>query len=155
MATDNWIKDLREGLWAALDADPEFRRLTRAGTRYEFDRGLLKRLELEAGMCPVVSLAPQAATLNPIEERQDADETVTFNAQLATAGQDVGACEELLLAFADALENDVTRLSAQRSNRLVRINFEGIEFSLWPSKEAARPLWVCEYRLVAIYEPSS
>ena len=155
MATDNWIGTLRDALWQALDADPEFRRLSRAGTRFNFDRGLLKRIEIEPAMCPIVAIAPQTATLNPIEERQDSDETVTFNVQLATAGQEVGDCETLLLAFAAALQADVSTLNALRSNRLVRINFEGIDFSLWPDKESSRPIWICEFRLVSIFEPSA
>ena len=77
------------------------------------------------------------------------------NVQLVTAGQELAECEELLLAFRAALAADTTRLHAVYSDRLVRIRLEDQTFELWPTKDAARPLWNCELTLKCEFEPSS
>lgn len=157
MAVDNWLKELRDALWAALDADDDFVRLSRNGSRIDFATGLLTRLEVEPARCPLVVMGAGNVDLPPVEYRQ-VDEPMTVyrvNVQLVTAGQELAECEELLLAFRAALAADTTRLHAVYSDRLIRIRIEDQTFELWPTKDAARPLWNCELTLKCEFEPSS
>jgi hypothetical protein len=157
MPIDNWMEATRDALWDALSADPDFDALTQGGTRFKFSKGILSRIEIEPAWCPIVSLGAASADLPPVESPQ-MEEPPTFfriNAQLVTAGPELAACEELLLALHAALLADWTRLAALYSDRLVRIRMEDVTFELWPTKDAARPLWNCELVLKCEFEPSA
>ena len=157
MAVDNWLKETRDALWAALDTDDDFMRLAQHGSRIDFAQGLLTRLEVEPARCPLVVMGAGEVDLPPVESPQ-VEEPVTvyrLNVQLVTAGQELAECEELLLAFRAALLADWTRLAACCSDRLVRIRIEDQSFELWPREEQpARPLWNCELVLKCEFEPS-
>jgi len=157
MSIDNWLREMRDALWAALDADDDFMRLTRQGSRIDFAQGLLQRLEIEPARCPLVAMGAGEVDLPPVETPQMEEPRTIYrvSVQLVTAGQDLAECEELLLALRAALLADWTRLAAVYSDRLVRIRLEDQTFELWPREEQpARPLWNCELVLVCEFEPS-
>lgn len=134
----NLFTDGRLALIGALQADPAIAGLVK--TWFDFGPGLRRRPNVEPAACPALSVAPEEAAEAYVAnvERQIPQ---TLRIEVAAAGQDVAACEELaalVLERVHASNQDCLGLAAQG---LTGLRVRAITWAALPKEQAAQVVW--------------
>jgi len=141
--------DTFDQIWAALDADATVTSLMSGGTKYRWTGGLLRRLEIEPVMCPVLSLGPSGNFSLPFDHHLG-EPTLPLLCEIATRGQD---CRDGLALMAAVVRCLIAGVAADRFGQddLDRVEFSGANMNLHPGRDAANPLWVASFTVTCFY----
>jgi len=151
MAAENWQLETRNAYWAALHADADWTALAQGGTEFSFAAAeLLKKLEFEPRMCPIIAIGPASAELPPISGKTLAGDDDTYRVRVELAHRDLDLAEQLALAFHAAMQARWPELCKVRDNRLYQIDVS-VEYEPIPAKDSPRPLWLAALTCVNHY----
>ena len=144
----NFLTDGRLALIAALKADEDIE--SRVKTYFEFGPGLRRRHGLEPALCPVLSVAPAEGAQTPVAN-VEREVRQMLHVELATDGQDVEPCEELValvLARVDACNETLLGLA---SDGLTSLRAGTITWSALPREDSARLMWTAAVEVELVW----
>jgi len=141
----NFLTQARKAIWAELKGDPAISGALRGGSTFEFDTGVLKRLEVMPVNCPYLAIVPSDADLRPPGTNTHKVWLWRLAIEMATAGQDVEPCEELLVLTLDRLIEPREAYFGLASTGFTGLAIGQAKWVLWQAdnKSTANPIWVC------------
>jgi len=134
----NFLTDGRLALIAALQADEQID--ARVRTFFDYGPGLGRRHELEPALCPVLAVAPAEGAVREVANIEREVPQV-LRVEVATAGQDVGPCEELaalVLGCVAAANGENLGLAG---DGLAAVRVRSVRWAAQPQSNAARLIW--------------
>jgi hypothetical protein len=134
----NFLTDGRLALIAALQGDAAID--SRVKTYVDYGPGLSRRRSIEPAACPVLSVAPSEAQDYPVANVEH-EVPQLLRIEVATAGQDVQLCEEivaLVLSRVHECNTDCLNLAA---DGLTGLRVESVAWASEPHDSAARLIW--------------
>ncbi len=134
----NFLTDGRLGLIAALQGDSEID--GRVKTWFDFGPGLKRRHDVEPAFCPALSVAPaEGAEVHVANVEREMPQVLRV--EVATAGQDVQPCEELVALVLDRVRACNEDCLGLASDGLTGLRVQRVVWSAVPREEAARLIW--------------
>ena len=140
--------DLFDGMWTKLKSTPAITALMTNGTWLEWRGGLLQRFELNAAMCPLISLGPAGDWAFPCDHHDGAP-VVPFVCEIAVDSRDARVGMRLLLAVVNALIAEARGGNRFGVYTLDKLTFTNAQSALYHAKENASPLWTSTFNIQA------
>jgi hypothetical protein len=139
--------------WTIVEADATLTTLLAKATKYKLvSPDLLRKLEYEAAMCPILAMAPdQNGHAWPPARRnrgEGLERRLAVRVSGATAGQDYTAMLTLWEAYAAAIAADLASGSVLKGVGVMDCEYEGLEFVANPNAQSVIESWRFEVTVV-------
>lgn len=142
----NFLTQTRQAIWKDLKAHAKLSALLQRGTTFEFDNGILKKLEVSPINLPYMAMVPFEGDFAPPLVNTHKQWTHRLAIEMATAGQDIEPCEDLYVLCVERLIEPGTAYYGVASTGYAGLVFGQPKFALYdPERDKLQtnlPIWV-------------